>query len=513
MTLLNPVNKYKKIVPEIFKDIPKPPTHSKVIIIGSGFGGAISAWRLAEAGIKSTILERGSYWPISKDRETFSDEVCPDGRGFWHKKKVKQLNGFPALVDDFGGVMDITSYEHIDVWRGACVGGGSIVYTGVMIQPEQKYFDALFKGTVSFAEMNSKYYPLVRKMLNLNAMPEDIYKSSPFGHSRIWDEQSAKAGYKSYPVDSVFNWDVIRDELNCKTRASAIIGESNLGNSNGAKFDLTQNYLKYAQASGLATIYPGQEVQRISHNGKNYLVEVTKLNPEGDILDRYTLTCDYLFLAAGSVGSSELLVKAKALKLLPALNEQVGEGWGTNGDAIVVRSLSAIKGLTQATPCASKIDDETLSSVPATLENWYAPGIPVNIGVIGSLGMAFDIKNRARFVYDSVTDKVNLLWPKKGNDEIEKAIRKLNTKVASKSLSIPGVFPIVADVRTDFTAHPLGGVVIGKATDNYGRVHGYKGLYVTDGALMPGSAGLVNPSLTIAALAERNIEEVIKKDF
>lgn len=355
--------------------------------------------------------------------------------------------------------MDVTSYEHIDVWRGACVGGGSVVYTGVMIQPEQKYFDALFQGSVSYAEMNSKYYPLVRKMLNLNTMPEDIYKSSPFGHSRIWDEQSAKAGYKSYPVDSVFNWEVIRDELNCKTRKSAIIGESNLGNSNGAKFDLTQNYLKCAQASGLATIYPGQEVQRISYNGKYYLVEVIKLNPEGDVLDRYTLTCDYLFLAAGSVGSSELLVKAKALNLLPALNEQVGEGWGTNGDAIVVRSLSAIKGLTQATPCASKIDDETMSSVPATLENWYAPGIPVNIGVIGSLGMAVDMKNRARFVYDSVKDKVNLLWPKNGNDEIEKAIRnKLNNKVASKSLSVPGVFPIVADVRTDFTAPPLGAV-------------------------------------------------------
>lgn len=361
--------------------------------------------------------------------------------------------------------------------------------------------------------MDKKYYPLVRKMLNLNSMPKEIYQSSPFGHSRIWDQQVAKAGYKSYPVDSVFNWDVIQDELDDKVRKSAIVAESDLGNSNGAKFDLTQNYLKYAQDSGLATVYPGHQIQNISYDGTHYLVDVIKLNPQGDILDRYTLTCEYLFLAAGSVGSSELLVKAKALRLLPALNEHVGKGWGTNGDAIVVRSLSSISGLTQASPCASKIDEEKLSSVPATLENWFAPGVPVNIGVIGSLGMAVDMKDRGQFVYDSLQDKVDLIWPEQGNAECEKAIRNLNNKIALKSLSVPGVPLIIEDVRTDFTAHPLGGLVIGKATDNYGRVQGYKKLYVTDGALIPGSTGLVNPSLTIAALAERNIAEVVKKDF
>ena len=513
MTFLNPVIKYKKIVPEIFKEIPDAPTHSKVLIIGSGFGGAITAWRLAQAGIASNILERGSYWPISKDRATFSDETCPDGRGYWHKKKINLLNGFTACVDDFGGVMDVTSYKNIDVWRGACVGGGSIIFTGVMIQPKQKYFDELFKGSVDYKIMNDKYYPLVRKMLNLNSIPNDIYQSKPFGHSRTWDNQSKQAGYTPYPIDSIFNWDVIRDELKDKTRKSATIGESNLGNSNGAKFDLTQNYLKYAQQSNLAKVFPGHEVQSISHNGKHYVVAVKKISPEGKALKSYTLTCENLFLAAGSIGTSELLVKAKALKALPALNKEVGEGWGTNGDAIVIRSFSCSDGLTQATPSASKIDDETMSSVPATLESWYAPGIPVNIGIAGSLGMAFDKKNRAKFVYNAKNGEVDLQWPKTGNDEIADALRKLNKKIALKSLSVPGVPLIVSDVSTDFTAHPLGGAVIGKATDNYGRVKGYKGLYVTDGALIPGSTGLVNPSLTIAALAERNIEEIIKKDF
>lgn len=59
------------------------------------------------------------------------------------------------------------------------------------------------------------------------------------------------------------------------------------------------------------------------------------------------------------------------------------------------------------------------------------------------------------------------------------------------------------------TAHPLGGAVLGKACDYYGRVKGYKGLYVVDGALIPGAAGAVNPSFTIAALAERCLEKVI----
>ena len=57
------------------------------------------------------------------------------------------------MLDYFGGVLDVTEYDHIDVWRVACVGGGSKVFTGVMIQPEKQYFDAIFKNAVSFDEM------------------------------------------------------------------------------------------------------------------------------------------------------------------------------------------------------------------------------------------------------------------------------------------------------------------------------------------------------------------------
>lgn len=171
--------------------------------------------------------------------------------------------------------------------------------------------------------MDSIYYPLVRKELNLSPIPQDIYDSAPFGHSRVWDQQSEKAGYHSYKTDTIFSDDVVRDELNEKVRASAIIGESTLGNSNGAKFDLTQNYLKYAQDSGLAKVFPGHQVMSLSYDGTHYHVDVNMLHPDGTALHSSTLTCEYLFLAAGSIGTSELLVRAKSLNEIPNLNDAV----------------------------------------------------------------------------------------------------------------------------------------------------------------------------------------------
>jgi len=504
--------KYQVLVPEIYKAIPKPPAYSKAIVIGSGFGGAISALRLAKAGIQTTVLERGSLFPNSPLRQTFATDVLPDGRGYWQRTSAKELNTLTYHFDYFNGVFDITSCGTIDVWRAACVGGGSVVFTGVMIQPQQNYFDAIYNGLVSFDEMDRTYYPRVRSMLNLSPMPNDIYNSAAFGHSRVWDQQAAKAGFTTPRPDSIFNWDVVRSEMRPGgTRPSATIGESNLGNSNGAKFDLNQNYLKQAQATGKAAVYPGHEVSRITFDGSRYVLDTQKYAPDGTVTDRYTLTCDYLFLAAGSMGSSQLMVAARDRGDLPNLNEHVGEGWGTNGDTRVVRSFSAIRGLTQGSPCASMLHQP--GALPTTLENWYTPAVPIDVGILGSLGMGFDQSNRGRFVYDPVSKKTVLQWPSNGNNDVVAMARQLNNKIAQVNNVVTGVPLLTADVDASFTAHPLGGLVLGKATDAYGHLAGYKRLYAIDGAIIPGTTGAVNPSLTIAALAERNIEKIIATDF
>lgn len=467
--------------------------------------------RLAQAGQQVTVLERGSKWPSSPTRDIFTNDVLPDGRGFWHRNSAKMISGLTAVFDSFGGVMDVREYDNMTVWRGAAVGGGSVVFTGAMIQPERRYFDAIFGGLVSFDEMNAIYYPRVRQMLQLSPMPASVYNSMPFGHSRLWDEQARKAGYTTYAVDSIFNWSVVNGELAGASRPSATVGYSNHGNSNGAKFDLNQNYLLQAQATGRAKVYPGQEVQSIGWDGSRYTVDVIKRSPDGQQLDRYVLSCDRLFLGAGSIGTSELLVRAQAQSTLRNLNAETGKGWGSNGDTIVVRSFGFPKGLVQASPCASRLHDAQ-GGMPVTLENWYVPGVPVDVGIVGSLGMAYDETNRGQFAYDPSTDKVKLQWAATGNGDVVAATRVVNNRICAASQTIPGAQPFVPDVGGgNWTAHPLGGAVLGRVTDAWGRVKGHPGLYVMDGAAIPGSTGAVNPSLTISALAERNIEKIIQQ--
>ena len=182
--------------------------------------------------------------------------------------------------------------------------------------------------------MRDTFYPRVKKMLDLSHLPDNLYKQSAWGHSRVWDKQARAAGYTPEAIDGIWNWDVVRKESRFWNRRSATVGESNHGNANGAKFDVTQNYLKYAEESGFTKVYSGTQVKGISQDANGiYLVEVEQMDPMGEILDKYTSSCGRLFMAAGSIGTTELLLRARERGDLPKLNEHVGEGWGTNGDA------------------------------------------------------------------------------------------------------------------------------------------------------------------------------------
>lgn len=501
------VAEYRLLVPELFASLADAPAYSPAVVIGSGFGGAVAALRLAEAGIRTTVLERGSRWPMpSKRRAIFANDTLPDGRAVWRQTSFTGLTGVKVPTDYFGGVLDVVKFNGIQVWQGVGVGGGSLVYTGAHPIPQRDYFEHVFGTAVSYAEMVARWYPKTAAVLGTSTMPDDIYNSKPFAHSRVWDEQARKAGYTPSKIEGVWDWDVMRQELAGKVRKSATVSESNYGNANGVKKSLSLSYLKLAEATGNATIYPGHEVLDIGRETSGrYLVSVRKVGPTGKVLSTRTISCDRLFLAAGSLGTTELLMRARAAGQLPNLNEHLGTGWGTNGDAAIVRSWSGTGGLTQGAASRSKISD-VVDGLPITMENWFVPGLPLDLGIIGSLGMTLDDR-RATFRLNS-NGRLALDWRADQTDSID-ALATVNAKIAKAAKVPTGVWPFAKSVNDFFTAHPLGGAVLGKVTDTSGRVLGHPGLYVMDSALIPGNSGAVNPAITIAALAERGMADVV----
>lgn len=282
--------------------------------------------------------------------------------------------------------------------------------------------------------MNKTYFPSVRKQLKLSSIPKDVYNSIPYGHSRVWDKQAQNAGYSVNQPDSIFNWDILRAELQLKSLPSATIGMSNMGNSNGAKFDLTQNYLRDGQLTGNVGVFSNQRVTDIAKTFSGYAVIVEKLSPAGAVIDKYKLECEYLVLSAGSIGSVELLMKAREKGLIPGLhsNNEIGQGWGSNGDSIVTRSFNPIRDIVQAAPCSSLVHDND-GPLPVSVEAWYVPGVPIDVGIQGTLGMAFDMENHGRFVYDPSRDAVDLDWPDNWNDLAVEATRIVNNRLANAS--------------------------------------------------------------------------------
>jgi cholesterol oxidase len=498
------------------------PDFVPALVIGTGYGAAVTALRLGEAGIPTVMLEMGQLWNENgPDGKVFCDMLAPDKRSMWFKKRTEApLASFLWLdianhdIESYAGVLDRVHFGDMSVYLGRGVGGGSLVNGAMAVTPRRDYFEEILPA-VDADQMYGTYFPRANAALGMNNIdPAWFEKSKSYKYARVSRKAAARAGFKTAFVPSVYDFEYLKKEEAGTVPRSALGSEVIYGNNHG-KRSLDQTYLAAALGTGNVTIQTLHEVREILRqpNG-TYTLVVRQIDAQGTVLATKSISTKYLFLGAGSIGSTELLLRARETGRLPALNDEIGQGWGTNGNVMLGRAnhlWDPVGSLESGMP-AMGIDNwndpvhpvfAEIAPVPAGLETW------------ASLYLAIT-KNpeRGHFTYDHATDSARLQWTSSQGQPSIDAAKALFDKINRANGTIYR-YDLFGDTRTfenRFTYHPLGGMVLGKATDLYGRVRGYENLYVTDGSLIPGSTG-VNPFVTITALAERNIERVLAEDI
>ncbi|MFC4913819.1 GMC oxidoreductase [Actinomadura gamaensis] len=488
----------------------------RVVIIGSGIGGSVTAFRLARAGVDNVVLERGRRWPVLGRKAVFPSLTAPDRRLIWRDGEPSSLlatdrsapvrllrAAVAAALPRSTGLMEISPHRDLTIVCGAGVGGGTLTFGGMLPQPLAGPFRQVFPDSVDYEELDDVYYPRARRRLGAVPFPDDLFRHPQYRSHRLWRSALDRSGLPVERIPNGYDFDVVRAELAGTADASVTAGEYIFtGTNSGAKLSVDRTYLAWAERTGRTVVRPLHRVTDISQAGDgDYQVTVDRLGDDGAVAGRLVISCEKLILAAGGVHTPRMLTTARATGALPGLNEHVGADWGTNADQVLLlKARHAATGRRQAGPLSFLVRDHTRT---AALTHMPLPW-PVETGLLALAGMGIS-ERLGRWRHRG--GRARLEWSADNDAAARRRIRDLAGQAAGH---VPGGATVVAPTAlAPLTVHPLGGAVLGRATDAYGRLHGHQGLYCLDAALMPGSTAGVNPALTIAAVVERCLDHII----
>lgn len=511
------------------------------IIIGSGFGGAVAALRLAEKGAKVLVLERGRRW---------KPEEYPRKEGdawFYDPDDPHQQNGW----------LDLRFFDDMVVAQGAGVGGGSLIYANISVEAKPESFQQGWPPEISYQELKP-FYDEAGRMLNVQELP-DNQLSERF---RLMQEGAGALGYGSrfrklplaVSFDPEYSYDLPdpHNPKHSKTITNAQgqqqgtcvhLGLCDIGCPVKAKNTLDLNYLALAEQRHGVEIRPLHLVSHISQQGNGYEVHFQRI--ENGRLVPGTETADRVILAAGSLGSTEILLRCRdEHKTLRRLSPFLGQNWSSNGDFLTPafykkREIFPWKGPTIT--CAIDFLDGAVGDRKYFIEDGGFPNLAGELLTKVLAKGKNDILTRAlRQVFHDDTPlsnvmpwfaqgidaangqlylgrrwlapwkrKVKLHWDITESRKLIESIVNMHVRLSEATGGDPRV-PVTWKLLLDLvTPHPLGGCNMGRSevdgvVDHKGAVFNYRNLYVVDGAVVPEAVGL-NPSRTIAALAERTM--------
>lgn len=499
--------------------------HTDAIVIGSGFGGAVAAARLAQAGFSVVILERGRRWAPG----TFPRAPRPDDGWLWQADQ---------------GLYDIRSLGRMFAVQAAGWGGGSLAYANVFARPFDRALDNRWPAWLR-RDLLDPYFDLAAHMLGISPVGKDPASGRVPPRTALIEQMMRtmdRAGTTVRPNLAVTfgdpeTWRPNRHGV--PQRGCAFVGECVLGCNHGAKNSLDRNYLAVAEQAGARAVTDA-EVVRINPRQGGYTVTTTA--PSDPTTPHRQWAAPRVVLAAGAVASTELLLRARDLhRSLPELSSALGHGFSGNGDFLTLVDLDPSDGdmTTGPTITTSTVLDvpEGRSSVwyqvqdgafPAalhelfdalvpgqSLRRWFRrrAGEPNLRRAFAVLGMGHDSGN-GRLALDR-SGSLALSWRNTWQSPLYRSQRRIGPLLGGLLNARPYNPLTWSLLRRTTTVHPLGGVRAdnsrsGAVVDDIGEVHGYPGLFVMDGSVLPASTG-VNPSATILAVAERSIETVIRR--
>jgi len=285
------------------------------IVIGTGFGGSVAACRLAQAGLKTGVLERGRRYDTNPFPRDWND---PAKGWLW---QVGQ------------GLFDVRPFQEMTVVQSAGLGGGSLIYANVHLRAPEAVFERGWPAGYNRAALDP-YYDLVAYMLDINPIdkaPRGLPAKTQL--MRTVADELGRAQQFCHPNIAVdFGPDAIhKNKFGVDQRGCNYCGECDIGCNLHAKNTLDLNYLAIAQAMG-ADIATQAEVTRIEPAAGGYKVAFTNHAAAGQSEE---IHARLVFVCAGAVNSAELLLKCRDWHgTLPNISERLGHGYSGNGDLL-----------------------------------------------------------------------------------------------------------------------------------------------------------------------------------
>ena len=481
---------------------------ARAVVVGTGFGGGVTALRLAQAGVSTLVLERGLRWRTGPNATTFCRFSNMDNRSAWLTDHAV-VGGGNQTWTPYTGVLEPVVGNGMTAMCGTAVGGGSIMYHGMTLQPTKADFARSIPVAAGlYDDLNRWAYPTVARMLDISTIPYDILASDPYKSSRLFEDIAPKAGLTPFKVPLPVDWSYARGELTGRYEPTYTTSDIAFGVNNGGKHSVDVTYLAQAESTGLVEVAPLHIVRDLALDAdKRWVLSVDRIDTGGTVRERIRVTADAVFLNAGSPGTTRLLVKSRAKNLIPDLPDAIGTQWGNNGDRIWAWINPTGDAGTQQGGPACVGGTYPTSPIPLTVVHAGSPIQQTGVTALTVVGFGI-VEGAGTWAYDADTDDAILTWPTDADAELQQLIAARMRAIATAG----GGVMIDTNANAPSTWHALGGVPMGDAVDLTGRVLGHRGLYVLDGARIPGSTGACNPSMTIAALAEHSMRTIVRQD-